>query len=382
MIRLILIASTIIITSSCAKKDASQPKTLSDYNNILAEKKNELNKLEEEISELTDIIAELDPSLQEKSKLVDTSIVRPGEFTRFINIQGAVETEDPVNAVSEIVGRIVNLYFKEGQSIQKGQLVATIDSESIEKQIDEIETSLELARDVYERQERLWSQNIGSEIQYLQAKNNVERLEKSLETIRLQLSKSEIYAPISGVVDMVMTKQGEVVSPGVPIIQILNTYNLKVTTDLPENYLKIVRRGQLVDLNFPSIDVTTTGRIILLGSKIDPANRTLELEIRPSIRHELFKPNMLAEIKVQELNKSDVFSIPLEYILQEVNGTEFIYTAEVDENGSYRAQKKYVTTGEADEGVVIIEEGLTAGDAVIFKGSRNVSDRQLLEFSN
>lgn len=372
----------LLLFIGCKEQTVTDPKTLDEFNQALSEKKKELNILESEISVLTDRIAELDPSLQEKSKLVDSSMIQLSDFTRYIDIQGGIEADDPVNAVSDIAGRITKLNFKEGDYVKKGQVIANIDVESIQNQINEINTSLELARDVYTRQERLWKQNIGSEIQYLQAKNNVERLERSLETIRHQLNKSKVYAPISGIVDMVMTNQGEVVSPGLPIIVILNTSKLKVTTDLPENYLRIIKRGQLVDLNFPGIDVQTKGRISLLGNKIDPANRTLKLEINPLKSHPMFKPNLLAEIKIEEIRHNNVVIIPLEYILQEVDGTEFVYVAESSENGSYRAQKRYVQTGEAAKGNVIITEGLKAGESMIFKGSRNVSDNELIEFAN
>ena len=366
----------------CQTETVQEPKTLEEYNKVLIEKKKELKELEAEISDLTDKIAELDPSLKEKPKLVDTSRVNASDFVRHINIQGIIEADDPVNAVSEIAGRLTRVYIKEGDIVRKGQLVATIDVDAIQKQIDEINTSLDLARDLYDRQKRLWDQNIGSEVQYLQAKNNVERLEKSLATISLQQSKNKVYAPISGSVEMLVTKQGEVAAPGQPIAQILNTSNLKVSTDLPENYLKIVNRGQVVELNFPSIDLITPGKVTHLGSTIDPANRTLEVEIRPTNRHRLFKPNMLAEIKIVEFEQEKVISIPLEYVLQEVDGTEFIYVIQTDSEGKYRAKKRYITLGEAADGMAIVEEGLQTKEPVIFKGCRNVSDGELIEFSN
>lgn len=374
----ILILSIII---SCKQETVKEPSTLEEFNAALSAKKKDLSKLEEEISKLTDKVAELDPTLQEKSKLVDTSIINFSNFTRYIEIQGSVSADDPVNAVSEIAGRISRLYVKEGDVVRRGKLIARIDVESMQKQIDEINSSLELAQDIYQRQERLWQQKIGSEVQYLQAKNNVERLEKSLETINFQMTKAGVYAPISGTVDMVMTRQGEVTSPGMPIIQILNTSKLKVTTDLPENYLKIVKKGQRVDLSFPSLDIETTGKISLLGRKIDPANRTLELEITPAKTSSLLKPNVLSEISIKELEVNNVLMMPLEYILQEVDGTEFIFVSTTDEQGNYRAKKKYVTLGETTKGQVIITDGVSQGEAIIFKGSRNISDGELLEFS-
>ena len=371
----------ISIIISCKQEKITNPITLDEFNTVLTEKKKELSKLEEEISMLTDKVAELDPTLQEKAKLVDTSMISLSNFTRYIEIQGSVEADDPVNAVSEIAGRISRLYVKEGDVVKRGKLIARVNVESMQKQIDEINSAMELARDIYQRQERLWKQKIGSEIQYLQAKNNVERLEKSLETINFQMSKADVYAPISGTVDMVMTKQGEVTSPGMPIIQLLNTSKLKVTTDLPENYLKVVKKGQRVDLSFPSLDIETTGRISLMGRKIDPANRTLELEIIPSKKFKLLRPNVLSRIKIIELSEDNVLMMPLEYVLQEVDGTEFIFISTKDEEGKYRAKKTYITLGETTDGKVIIKDGVSQGESIIFKGSRNISDGELLKFS-
>ena len=139
-----------------------------------------------------------------------------------------MQSDDYVNATSEVAGRILNLNVQEGQFVSKGQIIAKLDLEQVNKQIAELETSLDLANDVYDRQKRLWDQNIGSEMQYLQAKNNKERLEKSLETIKFQLTKGSVYAPISGTVEKVIVKSGEVTAPGAPIIQILNTNQVKV----------------------------------------------------------------------------------------------------------------------------------------------------------
>ncbi len=370
-----------LFLGSCKKTD-KKPETLEEFSAKLAELKQERSMLNKQIDQLTDKVAELDPSLQEKAKLVETNQVETSDFVRYIDIQGSVKADDPVNAVSDMGGRITDLKVKEGEYVKKGTIIAQIDVETIEKQISELETSLELAQDMYNRQERLWAQKIGSEVQYLQAKNNVERLEKSMETLKLQESKAFVYAPISGAVDLVMMKQGEVAAPGLPIVQILNTSKLKVTTDLPETYLKMVKQGMKVDLEFPSIEYITTGTISQLGRKIDPTNRTLELDITPRKSSSLLRPNLLAEIKIKEYQSKDVVTMPLEYILQEVDGTEFVYIAQQDTEGTLRAKKRYVTIGEAADGKVVITEGLTEGEVVIFKGSRNVSDGELLEISN
>lgn len=365
---------------SCQSNEGGMDSTtIADKQAILLEKEASLRTLQDEILALRSEIIEESPNLQEKAKLVDTIGIKSGEFVRHIEIQGSVVADEKVHVVSEVPGRIISLTAKEGDYVKKGQLIAAIDMESVTKQIDEIKKSLELATDVYERQARLWEQNIGSEVQYLQAKNNKERLQKTLETSEFQLTKAKIFSPISGTVDMENLKLGEVASPGMPILTILNVSNVKVNTDLPERYLRIVRSGQYVDMTFPSIQMNMKGRVTQLGRTIDPSNRTLEVEITPSNYSPLLKPNLLAEIKIEEIRLKDVITIPVEFVLQEVDATEFVFIAEGD-GSEIRAKKRYITTGEASNGSIVVLSGLNIGDRLITRGTRNVSDNELIEF--
>lgn len=365
---------------SCQSNEGGMDSTtIADKQAILLEKEASLRTLQDEILALRSEIIEESPNLQEKAKLVDTIGIKSGEFVRHIEIQGSVVADEKVHVVSEVPGRIISLTAKEGDYVKKGQLIAAIDMESVNKQIDEIKKSLELATDVYERQARLWEQNIGSEVQYLQAKNNKERLQKTLETSEFQLTKAKIFSPISGTVDMENLKLGEVASPGMPILTILNVSNVKVNTDLPERYLRIVRSGQYVDMTFPSIQMNMKGRVTQLGRTIDPSNRTLEVEITPSNYSPLLKPNLLAEIKIEEIRLKDVITIPVEFVLQEVDATEFVFIAEGD-GSEIRAKKRYITTGEASNGSIVVLSGLNIGDRLITRGTRNVSDNELIEF--
>jgi len=380
MYKLLLPILIVFLISSCGQKEEA-PKDIEGLKTVLTTKKSELAALQNEIKEITQQLTELDPSLQEKAKLVDTVHLSQGVFDRYIDLQGTVISDDMANVVSEVPGRITRLQVKEGDYVKKGQLIATLDLESLDKQIAEVETSLTLAKDVFERQERLWNQKIGSEVQYLQAKNKVEQLEKSLETIQFQQTKANVYAPISGYVDMEYMKQGEVASPGMPIIQILNTSNVKITTDLPEQYLRIVKKGAIVNLEFPSIDLSTTGRISLLGRSIDPTNRTLKVEIIPTKRTSLLKPNLLAQIKLKELTAAEVITIPLTAIMQEVDGTQYVYVAKEQEGDKWRASKTYIKTGEATDNDIIVEEGLTITDILVTRGSRNLSNQELINLN-
>lgn len=375
LISILLIA----LCYSCQEEKSVEDVSLEAKQKMLSEKKATLKELQAEISGLQEEIVNLSPELQEKSKLVDTLVIGQNDFKRYIEIQGSVIADDLVNVVSEIPGRINYLKVKEGDRVSKGQVIATIDMESVELQVAEIETALSLASDVYERQKRLWDQKIGSEVQFLQAKNGKERLEKSLESVNFQLTKSKVYAPISGVVDREVLQLGEIASPGMPIVSLINTRKVKVNTDLPERFLRIIKKGDQVALSFPSLELNMSGRVSLMGRSIDPTNRTLNVEITPSKYSELLKPNLLAQIKILEKAEKNVITIPVEYVLQLVDGQEFVYVVN-EEDGKMKAKRKIVQTGEASGNEIIITAGLESGEIIVSKGARNISEGDLLKF--
>lgn len=354
------------------------PTTVEGKRDLLNSKKEELKKLEAEIAELTADLVKNDPSLEKKKKIVTTMPVVSSSFTKYINLEGVVIADKTANAVSETPGRITSLRVKEGDYVKKGALIATLDMDTYQTQKNDIMTNLELARDIYNRRSKLWAQNIGSEIQYLESKNNVERLEKSLELIDLQLTKGNVYAPISGVVDRELIKQGEIASPGMPIVQLLNTRDVKVEVDLPERYLSILKKGMKVDVHFPSLDITQNGRVSLLGRSIDPANRTLKFEVDVSNSQGILKPNLLAELQIVEKNTENAITVPLEIIQQDVDNNSFVMSTTMID-GEQKAIKTEVIVSDVYEGIALIEEGIKPGDVLINDGARLVSNMESIE---
>lgn len=366
----------VLLLGACSQPaDEQMPKDLAGKKTLLAQKTAEKKKLEIEIKQLQKEISALSPSLGKEVVSVIIDTVENSRFIRYIDLQGTVQSQDYVNAASEIGGRILQLNVKEGQSVQKGQLIARTDAEAIRTQKEELNKALDLANDVYERQKRLWDQNIGSEIQYLQAKNNKERLEKSLLTLEAQLKKSSVYAPISGVVDMVFLKQGEVAGPGVPIVQILNTNRVKIVSDVPETYLGKIKTGSKVEIYFPTLQKTITKPVSMIGRTIDPSNRTFKVEVTTDNPQNELKPNLLAIIKISDYVQEKAIVVPMELIQQEVGGQKFVYVA-AQKDTSWTSQKVIVTTGESTEGNVIITSGLKFGDKIIMKGGKTLTDGQ------
>jgi RND family efflux transporter MFP subunit len=352
---------------------------LADKQALLREKQSALKKISDDIAALEEAIVQQDPNAKEKGALVTVAPVERMDFTSYVSLQGSVMAEDMIDVTAEIGGRILQMSLKEGDNIRKGQLVAVIDVEAYEKQRAELETALDLANTVYERQKRLWDQNIGSEIQFLQAKNSKERTEKSLASLDVQLSKNKIYAPGSGVVERVVLQSGELAGPGAPILQILNTSQLKVAADVPESYIRAVKLGERVTVNIPALAMEHTAPVSLVGKTVDPANRTFKVEVKLPNDPQL-KPNLLAEMKISNFSAKDVVVIQQDRVQQEVSGQRFVFITEETPEG-FVARKRNVKTGENHDGTVIVTEGLTGKENLIMEGARGLADGQLIEIT-
>ncbi len=374
--------ATLLMTSGCQSPDepaSAESKSLSELKASLSEKQARQRELEQEIQDLTSRIAELDPTVQSRqAQRVTVYEVKDTVFEQYITAQGLLEADEVIQVNAETSGRLINLHIEEGDYVSKGDLVAELDLEQLNKQMAELQTSYELAKDIYERQKRLWDQNIGSEIQYLQTKNEKERIEKSIESLEFQLTKAKVYAPLSGIVDEVSILEGEMVSPGAPIAVILDVRQFVATADLAENHLGSVNLGDWVTVYFPALNAETRGKISYIGNTIDKANRTFRIEVNVNRIVKNLKPNMLVEIQVTVNSIENVLTVPLNLIQQEINGREFLMVVE-QSNGQPVARKRYISKSETNDEVTVIREGLRPGEEVIEVGGRSVSDGTPLE---
>ena len=373
----IFILLLIPLLFACQQNAEVYPEDLAGRKGLLKEKKKELKELEKLVNKLQTDIEKEEPPKEKDKKTVSVKKLEKRDFLKFSEVQANVEADDLIAASSETGGRILNMKWKEGDYIKKGALVASLDMESINKQIAELQTSRSLAQDVFDRQKRLWDQKIGTEIQFLQAKNNLERIDKSMETIKHQLTKANVYAPSSGYVEMVIAKKGEMTGPGTPILQILNTGKLKVVASLPERFLGKIKRGQMVDINFPAIEKDIKAKVSQLGRTIDPANRTFKVEINlPNSKGQL-KPNLLATILVNDYKSEDMVVIPLELVQEEISGKQFVLVKNADKE-DFIATKMYVETGETYDGEVEVLDGLEGNEEIIVDGARSLREGELI----
>ncbi len=344
----------------------------------LRNKKQDLRNIERSIAELEAEIEALENGFSRgDAVLVELDTLRKRDLNHYSVFQGNLETRNQVMASAEVSGRIVQLLVDEGDRVQRNQVVARLDTEIIDKQISEVETTLRLARDVYERQKRLWDQNIGSEVQFLEAQNSVERLEKNLDVLQAQRSRAVVKAPKTGVLDQLLLREGELVSPGTPVAVIVDMDNLKLSVSVPENFLMFIDRGDEVEIHFPSLDKTIQSNISRVGSTIDPENRTFRVETFLPRGHSRLKPNLMARMSINDRTAEDAIVIPLNIIQNELGGKAFVYVAH-EENDQMRAEKRYIETGLEYRGQIEIKSGLKEDDILIVRGQQNLSENQRL----
>ncbi|MEM9836059.1 MAG: efflux RND transporter periplasmic adaptor subunit [Bacteroidota bacterium] len=382
--RTISILFLLVLLAACQAptEDNTIPADLEGKQALLRAERVKLKAITERIDSIEAAIVAQDPSFGVKPTLVAVRTIQPGNFSDYASIQATVRPAETAFASAQLPGSIQSLRVKEGDYVRSGQLIATINVEDITSQRAELETAAELAKTVYERQQRLWDQKIGSEIQYLEAKNSYERLQKSLASFDATLNKKNVYAPISGTVETVNMRAGETTNPGMPIITILSTNDLDVVADAPEEFLTKVRRGERVKVRVPALETEFSASITRIGKTVDPANRTFEVEIKvPSSQTKVLKANLLAEVEVLKNEMKNVIVISQDLIQREISGQRFVFIVGQDQEGQQIARKVYVETGASFNNQAIIESGLTPGDQVVTRGARGLSDRQIISLT-
>jgi membrane fusion protein (multidrug efflux system) len=354
-----------VLSFSCAKEEGVEAMKAR-----LAEMKEESTKLGAEIKTLEAEISKIDPEFAKttkKSILITTANARRGEFTHFVEVTGSVLSKKNVAISAESAGRILEVPAIEGMRVSAGQILARIDAESTERNIEEMESNLELATTIFNKQERLWNQKIGTEIQYLEAKNRKEGLEKSLAVLKTQLNKAVVKAPFTGTVESVDVRIGEAVQPGMPMFQFVGESDLYIQADVSESFVGVLSKGDSVEVAFPSIGKSMKTRVSSVGGVINPNNRTFKVEVLLPSLPEL-KPNMISILKINDYHNNESVIVPAHLILADNKG-DYVFTVE---DGT--AKKKYVTRGLTSGNETEIKEGLTGTETIVDKGFREVGD--------
>ena len=349
----------------------------------LKELKTEAQNLSLEIKTLENEILALDPSALESkvnATLITTLPVQQESFIHKIEVRGNVNSRTNAMVSAEMMGRVVRARVQEGDQVTTGQVIVELDRSVMNNNVEELKTSIELAKSVFERQKRLWDQNIGTEIQYLQAKNNLEGLERRMQTLESEMTKLTVRAPFAGTIDKLNVRAGEMLSPGSPIALLTSTRDMYVTGEVSERYVGRFAAGDSVDINFPSINTQMKATISSVGTVINPNNRTFAVEINLKDVPNNVKPNMIASLLLTDYQNDNSLVIPTYLILQDRIGNFVWVKKQVD--GVEKAQKAYIETGNSFMEKTEINSGLAIGDVLIDKGFREMNEGMLIRIAS
>ncbi len=371
---LIFAGAFAVLATACNKDDKAAK--LEKLKAELEEQVTSRDKIEKSIDELRLKIEEVEGKKDKtKVSLVQVEVLENKSFLHYLDIQGKVDSDNNVMVSAKMGGTLTRVYVKEGDHVSKGQLLATIDAAQIEKGVAEIKSSLSLAEDVYNRQKALWDQKIGTEVQYLQAKNNKEALESKLQTIYAQLDQSRIKATISGTVDQVLYNEGEAVAPG-PVFRVVNLSAFKVVAEVPETYSSKVNQGDKAEIEFNDIGKQLKSRLTTVGNVINPVTRTFPVEVRLGNAGFALKPNMTAKIRINDYSNANAIVVPINTVQIGAKGEKFVYVA----NSSDKAERKPVEVGMTYGSDAEILKGLKAGDKIVSVGYLDLEDGQTLKY--
>ncbi|MHA7864819.1 efflux RND transporter periplasmic adaptor subunit [Flagellimonas marinaquae] len=384
MKKAIYITITALILASCGSGSSNSVENViasKDVEAIRAKRNSvteELKALEAQVKQLDEAIGE--PDDNSKLPLVSALTVAPQKFQHYLELQGDVMTDQNVLVYPEMAGTLYRVYVKEGQQVSKGQLLASIDDGGLSSQLAQLRTQAELAKTTFERQKRLWEQNIGSEIQYLQAKTQYEAQQSAVKQLESQVGKSSIRAPFSGIVDNIIKDQGTVVSPGPgsEVFRIVNLSDMYIDVEVPESHLPNVTVGKEAEVYFPVLGESITTQVRQTGNFINPSNRSFSVEIPVPNKNGKVKPNLTAKVKINDYTNENAILIPQSVVSENAEGEQYVYLIS-EENGEVMAKKSIITPGKTQGDYLEVLEGISSGSQVIVEGARRVRDGQKVQ---
>ena len=337
-------------------------------------------ELSSQQSELNAKITDLDAAIQrldknEQFSLVQTIQVKDTLFKHYIELPGDVETDQNIIIYPEFSGVLNKVLVKDGQRVQKGQILARIDEGGLSSQLAQLEAQAALAKTTFERQQRLWNQNIGSEIQYLEAKTNYEAVQNSVNQLKSQIAKTVVRAPFGGVIDKVLSDEGEVVAPGrSELFRLINLSDMYIRTAVPESYIGEIKEGTEVMVEIGATGTEFKSKIEQVGSFVNPNNRTFEIKVSVPQSAEQVKPNLIATVKLNDYSSENAISVPESVIQKNAAGENVAFVVKAGDDGKGIAEKRILEIGSSYNDYVEVLSGLEPGDILITEGAKKIRE--------
>ena len=372
----------IIIISGCNSSRNASIESLIEAGDIdeLKKRKKEyvdaMNTMKVELNEINDGISLLDEN--ERLTLVSKYEIQQTIFNTYIEAQANLKTRKNILILPEFQGTLEKVFVSEGQKVKKGQLLAEINDSGLNEQYEQMVIQAEFAKENFERTQRLWDNNIGSEMQYLKSKTDYEASEKMVDQMKDRLSKTKIYAPFDGEIDEIISNVGSNLIPGVSqILRLVNLDIIYAESFVSEKYISFIGEGTEAIVQIPLLNMDYRSSVNQTGNFINPSNRTFRIEVPVENFDNRIKQNLDAKIKINIYKKDDAIVIPLRIVREDALGKNFVYVmSEDNKEGVYLTSKQFITLGNKSEDKVEVTEGLALGDIVVLEGAYSVEDSQ------
>jgi len=382
MKKIIALTAPFLILMGCNTNEVPDTNVLIEQKNVEGLRArqsalvNQNNLLKQELNKVMAAIDRLDKD--KKKSLVTVLQLKETNFVHTVMLQGIIKTDQNMLLNAEYSGTVKKIHVKEGQKVNKGDLLITLDDGGLAQNLALQKVQLELAKTLYERQERLWEQNIGAEIDYLQVKAAYESQKKTYQQLKQQLKKSALYAPFSGRVDDVVVEVGELVSPGVsPLLRLINLSNMYVEADVPEACFPSISERTTATIEIPVFDYSFTSRVTHKGTHINTGNRTFRVTLATNNAKNL-APNLITTVQLVDYQNPKAIVVPLDVVSENFDGAQYVYVVNSDE----KAEKRFVQIGLAEGAYVEILKGLRVSDRVIDEGARLVKENENVQVTN
>lgn len=377
-----------LIIISCNSSGSSNITSLIENGDLeeLKKRKKEyvdtMNTMQVELNEINDGIAFLDEN--EKLTLVSNYEIKEKVFNSYMEAQANLKTRKNVLILPEFQGTLEQIFVYEGQYVQKGKLLAEINDSGLKEQLEQLTIQANFAKENFERTERLWNNNIGSEIQFLKSKTDFESSQKMVEQMKDRLAKTKIYAPFDGEVDEIISNQGSNLIPGVSqILRLVNLDKIYAEASVSEKYISFIEEGTEAIVQIPLLGKEIKSQIIQTGNFINPSNRTFRVEVPVENFDKKIKQNLDAKIKINIYSKDEAVVIPLRIVREDASGKNFVYVMNQDvKEGVYITSKTFISLGNKNNTDVEVTEGLKIGDMLVLEGASIVEDSQRVKLIN
>jgi len=377
-----------LIIISCNSSGSSNITSLIENGDLeeLKKRKKEyvdtMNTMQVELNEINDGIAFLDEN--EKLTLVSNYEIKEKVFNSYMEAQANLKTRKNVLILPEFQGTLEKIFVYEGQYVKKGKLLAEINDSGLKEQLDQLTIQANFAKENFERTERLWNNNIGSEIQFLKSKTDFESSQKMVEQMKDRLAKTKIYAPFDGEIDEIISNQGSNLIPGVSqILRLVNLDKIYAEASVSEKYISFIEEGTEAIVQIPLLGKEIKSQIIQTGNFINPSNRTFRVEVPVENIDKKIKQNLDAKIKINIYSKDEAVVIPLRIVREDASGKNFVYVMNQDvKEGVYITSKTFISLGNKNNTDVEVTEGLKIGDMLVLEGASIVEDSQRVKLIN